>query len=103
MLKIGLESPLKHAFALYIPKIGQSFTLPQSSHWYFCTHEHVWCKNALYRNGTHWSQLGTHDEALIWCSFTWPRLHDKHLHDVTIAWHMIAWQAFAWNTFAWQK
>ena len=49
------------------------------------------------------SQLGTHDEALLWRSFTWPRLHDKHLHDVTIAWHMIAWQACAWNTFEWQK
>ena len=49
------------------------------------------------------SQLGTHDEALVGRSFTWPRLHDKHLHDVTIAWHMIAWQACAWNTFEWQK
>ena len=53
--------------------------------------------------GEHWSQLGTHDEALVGRSFTWPRLHDKHLHDVTIAWHMIAWQACAWNTFEWQK
>ena len=49
------------------------------------------------------SQLGTHDEALVGRSFTWPRLHDKYLHDVTIAWHMIAWQACAWNTFEWQK
>ena len=29
------------------------------------------------------SQLGTHDEALVGRSFTWPRLHDKHLQDVT--------------------
>ena len=50
-----------------------------------------------------WSQLGTHDEALVGRSFTWPRLHDKHLQDVTIAWHTIAWQACAWNTFEWQK
>ena len=50
-----------------------------------------------------WSQLGTHDEALVGRLFTWPRLHDKHLQDVTIAWHTIAWQACAWNTFEWQK
>ena len=49
------------------------------------------------------SQLGTHDEALVGRSFTWPRLHDKHLQDVTIAWHTIAWQACAWNAFEWQK
>ena len=49
------------------------------------------------------SHLGTHDEALVGRSFTWPRLHDKHLQDVTIAWHTIAWQACAWNAFEWQK
>ena len=49
------------------------------------------------------SHLGTHDEALVGRSFTWPRLHDKHLQDVTIAWHTIAWQACAWSTFEWQK
>ena len=49
------------------------------------------------------SHLGTHDEALVERSFTWPRLHDKHLQDVTIAWHTIAWQACAWNAFEWQK
>ena len=49
------------------------------------------------------SHLGTYDEALVGRSFTWPRLHDKHLQDVTIAWHTIAWQACAWNAFEWQK
>ena len=102
-LGVGLGANVLVRLARRRPKLVEGLVLincsSTSSGWLeWAHHKVVWCPSRL--SG---SQLGTHDEALVGRSFTWPRLHDKHLHDVTIAWHMIAWQACAWNTFEWQK